>query len=412
MLLADFRQLSDLSNPRGTENYAIAVIDSLRKHSDSLKVIVLVARHQFAYSLSIFDDKRIFVVRERNINDVEEDFKILPLILRRGIRLALRIIYKVCGNIVTYYPNELLSIIRSHVVFNPSHGFRPQFNKPTVTAAHAILSSYTSSEITDCENNLRKSAAIVVGWPTPFEDFKRRIPLLAEKIFQIPFFTPVIDYSLPHNVKPPLVSLPEKYFFYPSVILERKNHKIIVEGLRILKMAGISRYVVFTGGGASDRNCEDTLHNLVRLYGLEEQVFFLGGLHTSEIAFLYMHCYACICPSFSEAGIATIQEGLLFNKTTLCSDTPEAKSHASMYGLNLCYFDPNSSEDFARALLRLESNFIVYENSAVKASVSARAVDRNYVGRCYFDVLSYAAGFSQAPSWSPYLDPSESIFLK
>lgn len=406
IFLVDFRQLWDLKNPRGTENVAVAIADSLSNYTDSL--IVLVTTVQYEHCVAIFSkNRRITIVREINIRKYLEEvvgsFEFIPSNLQRVIRFLLRVAF---SKVIVYKPSDWLKLKKVQAVLNPSHGFQPKFPKPTVTVAHAILSTYSVSETREVGENLFKSAAVVVAWPTPFEDFKRRFPSITRKTFQIPFFTPIIDFVTPDVVESPAVILPPEYYFYPSVILERKNHKILIEGLRILKDSGITRYIVFTGGGGSDPQYEAALRNLVSHYGMDEQVLLLGSLPTSQVAYLYMNCQACICPSFSEAGIATIQEGLLFSKTTLCSDIPEAKSHAAMYGLDLCYFNPNSAQDFVKAFYELERHYDSYVRSAIGAASKVRAINRDYVGQCYSDVLAYAAGLSVIPNWFPYRDPS------
>ena len=411
-VLADFRQLYDLQNPRGTENVAIATVDSLSNYTDSL--IILVTAMQYNHCVDIFSkNKRITIVGEiivgRYLEEMVRTFEFLPNKIKRVIRYLLRLAF---GKIIVYEPSDWLKLMKVQAVLNPSHGFQPKFPKPTVTVAHAILSTYSESETREVGENLCKSAAVAVPWPTPFDDFKRRFPSITGKTFRIPFFTPVLDYISPDAVELPSVILPQEYYFYPSVILERKNHRVLIEGFRLLKDAGIIRYIVFTGGGAGDLMLETDLRNLVQEYGIDEQVMFLGSLPTSQVAYLYMNCQACICPSFSEAGIATIQEGLIFSKTTLCSDTPEARSHAAMYGLDLCYFDPNSAQAFVQAFHNLRCDFEFYVRSATVAGFKARAINRDYVGQCYLDVLAYAAGLSDIPSWFPYRNPSgESIVI-
>ena len=102
----------------------------------------------------------------------------------------------------------------------------------------------------------------------------------------------------------------------------------------------------------------------------------------------------------------TIQEGGYCEKPAMCSDIAPARAHADLLDLEVCYFDPTDPVAIADKLVEFVSNIGRYRASAIAASAKIKSLDESYLGRCYSEVLAYAAGLNSKPVWMPFCRPN------
>lgn len=188
------------------------------------------------------------------------------------------------------------------------------------------------------------------------------------------------------------------------MITPRKNHINLIKAYGCLNKKGIEPpLIVFSGGGAPHLIKE--LIKAAESLGVSEKFMFLGYVSKEAMAALYRNCNAVISSSFWEAGMAIIQEGGMCGKPILCSDIEPAREHAKLFNINVCFFDPYNPEDIANKIIEFENDIDRYTDSSIKASAVIGLINYKYMGKCYSDIFSYAAGQATKPQWAPFLNP-------
>jgi glycosyltransferase involved in cell wall biosynthesis len=400
-LVIDCRNLC-LAAPKGTENFALSLARGISCHIDRITVDVSpsdVSTAKLAFSSSpnvaIISDK----VGAKRAKLMSAD---APWLLRA---IFFRLNRFLTAKGYSFFPprSHWARKMEADLVFYPTHLSPPQYRIPAVTTVHGILRDYSKSQIETVSSHLQKSKVIVTSWPDPFNRLVASYPEQHHKIAMIPYAVEHSFASTPASV-PPTLHLPGRYYFYPSVVLPRKNHEFLIRGAALLKATGFTPpCFVFTGGG--DHALESSLKELVISLGLKDYFYFLGHVTSNEMSVLYENCRACLCASSSEAGIAVIQEGVSRKKPVICSHTPEARSHAAMYGLEVCYFGLDDPAQFADAVRTFENNHSIFLASAEKCSLLVRKVTLEYMVQCYADILRFGAGISGRPDWFPFRQP-------
>lgn len=90
--------------------------------------------------------------------------------------------------------------------------------------------------------------------------------------------------------------LPERYIFYPAQFWPHKNHRRIIESIKILQNNSINISAIFVG---SDKgNNLITLKNYARELGIEDLIIFKGFVPEEELILLYKRALTLIMPSY------------------------------------------------------------------------------------------------------------------
>jgi glycosyltransferase involved in cell wall biosynthesis len=135
---------------------------------------------------------------------------------------------------------------------------------------------------------------------------------------------------------------------YVGVLSRRKNFKLVVEALGLLKKKGIS-FDLHVVGGFKDTGYQAEVMNVVRINQLEGQVVFHGWKPQPEIARLYSHCTYFILPSLQETLPVSIAEAMAAGKIVIASDVG-AISEMFVDGQTGYLFRKNDLADLVRVL--------------------------------------------------------------
>jgi glycosyltransferase involved in cell wall biosynthesis len=147
--------------------------------------------------------------------------------------------------------------------------------------------------------------------------------------------------------------LPECYFYLPNQFWKHKNHRTVIEALRLLRQKG-SNPVVATSGRAEDYRHPHHfagLQALVSTYGLTHNFRFLGIVPRSHVFALMRICTALINPSLSEGWSTPVEEGKSLGVPMLLSDL---RVHREQAGDRAYYFDPEAAQQLASLMARHE----------------------------------------------------------
>lgn len=145
--------------------------------------------------------------------------------------------------------------------------------------------------------------------------------------------------------------LPEGYFYLPNQFWKHKNHRTVIEALRLLRQQGAHPVVAASGREEDYRHPQHFagLQALVSAYGLTHQFRFLGIVPRSHVFALMRVSTALINPSLSEGWSTPVEEAKSLGVPMLLSDL---RVHREQAGEGADYFDPQAAEQLAALMAR------------------------------------------------------------
>lgn len=167
-------------------------------------------------------------------------------------------------------------------------------------------------------------------------------------------------------------ALPELFFFLPNQFWTHKNHKCVIEALRILKLRGSEVVVAASGKQADPRDPQhfSRLKLLIEKYGLEENFRLLGLIPSAHIPALMRSCAALINPSTFEGWSTTVEEAKAMGTPMILSSLPVHKEQSK----DAIFFAPDSPKQLAAILdefsLTLSTERLIMDKPAVDPTFS------------------------------------------
>jgi glycosyltransferase involved in cell wall biosynthesis len=149
--------------------------------------------------------------------------------------------------------------------------------------------------------------------------------------------------------------LPERYFYLPNQFWKHKNHRTVIEALRLLRQEGFNTVVGASGRAEDYRHPGHfaALQSLVHQYGLTHNFRFLGIVPRRHVFALMRACTALINPSASEGWSTTVEEAKSLGVPMLLSDL---RVHREQAGDCADYFDPEVASQLASLMARHEDS--------------------------------------------------------
>lgn len=114
--------------------------------------------------------------------------------------------------------------------------------------------------------------------------------------------------------------LPDEYLFYIGQVKRRKGWDTIIQALDILKREGIKRNLVFVTSSSPGEFKE--AEDMVKSFGLEDQVYFMFRITNPEREWLYNRATATLAPSRYEGFGLTVFESWVAGVPVLGTDIP------------------------------------------------------------------------------------------
>jgi glycosyltransferase involved in cell wall biosynthesis len=145
--------------------------------------------------------------------------------------------------------------------------------------------------------------------------------------------------------------LPARYFYLPNQFWKHKNHRTVVEALRILRQEGYHTVVAASGRAEDYRHPGHFagLQSLVHQYGLTHNFRFLGVVPRRHVFALMRACTALINPSLSEGWSTTVEEAKSLGVPMLLS---HLRVHREQAGECAEYFAPEVPGQLASLMAR------------------------------------------------------------
>jgi glycosyltransferase involved in cell wall biosynthesis len=146
--------------------------------------------------------------------------------------------------------------------------------------------------------------------------------------------------------------IPEKYFMVANQFWAHKNHKVVLEAIKILTDAGLAVPVVFSGKPYDNRQPEyyDGLLNYIEESNLTHSVYMVGFIPREEQLTLMRGSLAVVQPSLFEGWSTVIEDAKSLQKQVICSSINIHKEQLGSKGL---YFEQFDYEGLSNLLLRI-----------------------------------------------------------
>lgn len=141
----------------------------------------------------------------------------------------------------------------------------------------------------------------------------------------------------------------DRYFHLPNQFWAHKNHRLVVDALRILKSHGREVQVLATGNTRDLRQPEyfDSLVRHVEASDVSDCFKILGVVPFLDLMGLMRHSVAIINPSMFEGWSTTVEEAKSMGKVVVLSNIPVHLEQAPARGI---FFELNSAESLAEAM--------------------------------------------------------------
>jgi glycosyltransferase involved in cell wall biosynthesis len=265
----------------------------------------------------------------------------------------------------------------------------PEGLDPILTRNEARLAPARAAEATLCgcmSSFIRDTDLLGILALSPSK--VRMVPFAAPRDF------PRLSVDRASALRPP--SLVRPYIFYPSGIRGYKNHRILIEALRVLRDRHHENGpdLVLTG---ENPDLPSELQDLLDRYHLRDRIHVLGPADRETLGALYMGALAVIVPSLYEQGSFPIYEGLHFGCPVACSDIPPLRQQCAPMGEAMLYFDPRDAEAVAATILTIRDHREEIQSRQYQASRPMWHRTWKDVAREWLTVLKEAVELSAKP---------------
>jgi len=154
-----------------------------------------------------------------------------------------------------------------------------------------------------------------------------------------------------------LYSLPENYIFYPAMYFPHKNHKYIIDTIRILKSDyKINLSAVFCG---SDKGYLKKIKRYVNEKNLNENIIFLDFVESQYLPYIYLNSLALTMPTFSGPTNIPPWEAFKMEVPVFYSNIHNIKE---VYKDAVYYIDPFDPYTMAKGIREISNDTNLREN--------------------------------------------------
>jgi glycosyltransferase involved in cell wall biosynthesis len=215
-------------------------------------------------------------------------------------------------------------------------------------------------------------------------DFRRLYPDQADKSRVLPFVAAVPDRrSLPSRADlAQRYGLPDRYFLVANQFWAHKNHRLIIDALRILKGRNAAVRVLATGN-AGDHRAPGFYDELMRYAAAQDVLdcfIVLGVIPRGDLLGLMCEATATINPSRFEGWNSAIEEAKTLGVRVIASDIAVHREQAAPGAI---YVAPDDPEALAAAMLRLRTEDANQPQAETAGDFATR---RDRFARAYEDI--------------------------
>ena len=244
-------------------------------------------------------------------------------------------------------------------VQHKSHSFFPEY----------ISKNYFSDRENLLQKSIDRSFKVFVDTDTTKKDVEFYYNCKPEKIIVqsfIPFLPKIFDekkkYELSLEIKNKInLKNGEKYLFYPAQFWAHKNHRYIVDFLKLMKKNGNKAYKVVCCGSKKDNM--NYIEKIIKKNNLSEDFIIFSYLSNDEVIQLYKNSFGLIMPTYVARSTLPLYESFFFHKPVFYSnDILDNKLYQFVIGFNP--YDPGNLVDKLKSIENGEIDLNKLTNSA------------------------------------------------
>jgi glycosyltransferase involved in cell wall biosynthesis len=165
-------------------------------------------------------------------------------------------------------------------------------------------------------------------------------------------------FDMAHITKTDLKLPFDDFLFYPANMWLHKNHKNLIEAIKLLKDKHSIVNIVLSGDHNSENG--EYIKELILQYNLQNQIKLVGILEESELFYLYRRSRGVVIPTLYEAGSFPLVESIFLGVPVICSNVT---SLPETIGDDKFTFDPYQIENIAEKVEELWTNEAFRESS-------------------------------------------------
>ena len=234
-----------------------------------------------------------------------------------------------------------------------SYGFIPKHYYWVHDFQECRLPDFFSAEEAAARSALPKkvaqleSASLILSSKDALNDFNTFFPGYRCRVKVLRFASSLPDFSdIDGEAQKKAFGIDKPFFICSNQFWQHKNHRLVLEAVRLLKEKDLDFQVVFTGKNYDHRNPGyfSSLEGFVKEHRLEPFIRFLGFIDRKVQLSLADRSVAYIQPSLFEGWSTTVEDAKYLNKFVLLSDIPV---HREQLDTNVAFFDPGNAADLA-----------------------------------------------------------------
>lgn len=220
-----------------------------------------------------------------------------------------------------------------------------------------------------------------VGKCQVIESYGDKADNLPDKVRILPFIPPAYIYEKKSRICEESLIF-RKYCFYPAQFWTHKNHKKLLEAVKMLKDKDVIVNFIFVG---SEQNNKENVLNQIAQCGLSEQIKILGYVSNEEMVYLYQHARALVMPTlFGPTNIPQLEAFEIGCPvaTSNIYGIPEQVGDAALL------FDPENAEEIAKCIEALWEDDKLCEDLIRKGKERARKWGEEEFSRMFFTYIN------------------------
>ncbi len=249
-----------------------------------------------------------------------------------------------------------------------------------------------SSEFQRKDEIFKKSLPRAIAVITNSEIIKKRISffysVLAEKIYIINH-QPSSSIDNFNNIDlekqkkfRDFFKLPKNYIFYPAMYLPHKNHKNLIDALKILKVKFKTNLnIVFCG---NDIGYLNGLKKYVNKENLTDLVYFLDFVHDEYLPYLYLDASLLVMPSLIGPTNIPPWEAFKMKVPVIYSELEGIKG---VFGDSVYYINPLKPENIANGINEVLLNHELRKNLINKGSQKLKEIEGKNEFKKFFEII-------------------------
>jgi glycosyltransferase involved in cell wall biosynthesis len=244
--------------------------------------------------------------------------------------------------------NEQFGFIKNHYYW--VHDFQECRLPEFFTAQEAAERSALPKKISRVSN-----ATLILSSYDALNDFGTFFPGYVCKVKVLRFASSLPDFSsIDFNELKKEFDIRQPFFICSNQFWQHKNHRVVLEAIKILKEKGLKFQVLFTGKNYDHRNPKyfTGLTDLVSDYQINDWVKFLGFIDRKVQLCMAKNAMSYIQPSLFEGWSTTVEDAKCLNQHVLLSDIPV---HREQLTYNVDFFNPHDPIDLAEKMEKIIS---------------------------------------------------------